>query len=321
MPVYLVTGGGGFIGSNIVEELLRMGERVRVLDNFSTGRRDNLVVVQQLVEAGDRLEVIEGDLRSYHIVQNAVQGVDYVLHQGAIVSVPLSVNDPLTCNEVNVVGTLNVLQAAREAGVKRLVYASSSSVYGNSPTLPKAETMRPNPLSPYAISKLAGEQYCQAFWQLYGFETVCLRYFNVFGPRQDPTSHYSAVIPKFITAALQGLPLVIYGDGEQTRDFTYVSDIVVANLLACHAPKGPGQVMNVSCGERYSLLDVVKHLEQLLGARDLEVQYAEPRLGDVKHSQADIKKAAALLGYEPNADFQEGLRRTVEHYRSAHPFT
>ncbi len=253
MSTYLVTGGGGFIGSNIVEELLRRGEQVKVLDNFSTGRRGNLTVVQQAIRPGNRLEIIEGDLRSYHIVWNAVEGVDYVLHQGALPSVPRSVRDPLTTNEVNVVGTLNLLQAAREVGVKRLVYASSSSVYGNSPVLPKVETMCPNPLSPYAIAKLAGEQYCQSFWKLYGFETVCLRYFNVFGPHQDPNSQYSAVIPKFVMAALQDESLVIHGDGKQSRDFTYITNVVTANLLACQAVEAPGQVMNVSCGQRQSL--------------------------------------------------------------------
>ncbi len=316
MSIYLVTGGSGFIGSNLVEALLHQGEQVKVLDNFSTGRRSNLAAIQKLTRSGDLLQIIEGDLRSYHIVQNAVQDVDYILHQGALPSVPRSVHDPLTSNEVNVVGTLNILQAAREAGVKRLVYASSSSVYGDNSTLPKVETMAPNPLSPYAIAKLAGEQYCQSFWRLYGFETVCLRYFNVFGPRQDPTSHYSAVIPKFIMAALQGKPLPIHGDGHQSRDFTYISNVIEANLLACRAPEAPGQVMNVSCGERYSLLDLVEYLGQLLGVAQLQVQHIETRLGDVKHSQADIQKAKTVLNYEPIVDFQEGLRQTIEHYRS-----
>ncbi len=315
MSVYLVTGGGGFIGSNIVEELLRRGEQVRVLDNFSTGQRRNLALVQQATQPNRCLEIIEGDLRSYHIVQRAVQDVDYVLHQGALPSVPRSVYDPLTSNEVNVVGTLNLLQAARETGVKRLVYASSSSIYGNSATLPKIETMCPNPLSPYAIAKLAGEQYCHSFWQLYQFETVCLRYFNVFGPRQDPASQYSAVIPKFITAALKGEPLIIQGDGRQSRDFTYISNVVSANLLACQATESPGQVMNVSCGQRHSLLNLVEQLGQLLEGVTLKVRHIEARLGDVRHSQADIQKARRLLGYEPKVNFEEGLRRTLEYYR------
>ena len=311
MATYLITGGAGFIGSHIVEELLRRGERVRVLDNFVTGRRENLSPVRP----NERLEVVEGDLRSYHLVREAVQGIDYVLHQGALPSVPRSVRDPLTTNEVNVVGTLNVLQAARDAGVKRLVYASSSSIYGNSPALPKVETLCPRPLSPYAISKLAAEQYCQTFWQLYGFETVCLRYFNVFGPRQDPTSQYSAVIPKFITAALKDEPLTIHGDGQQSRDFTYVANVVAANLLACQAPQAPGQVMNASCGQRYSLLDLIERLEQLLG-KPLCVEHAEPRPGDVKHSQADISLARQVLGYEPAVDFEAGLKTTVAWYQS-----
>lgn len=315
MAIYLVTGGAGFIGSNIVEELLRQGERVRVLDNFATGRRENLVLVQQDTQPSQRLEVVEGDLRSYHIVQEAVRGIDYVLHQGALPSVPRSVRDPLTSNEVNVVGTLNILQAARQAGVKRLVYASSSSIYGNSPTLPKIETMGSNPLSPYAISKLAAEQYCQIFWQLYGFETVCLRYFNVFGPRQDPTSQYSAVIPKFISAALKDEPLLIHDDGQQSRDFTYIANVVSANLLACQASDAPGQVMNTSCGQRYSLLDLVARLEKLLD-RSLRIEHTESRQGDVKHSQADIGKAKELLGYEPLVDFETGLKQTVEWYKN-----
>jgi UDP-glucose 4-epimerase len=226
------------------------------------------------------------------------------------------VHDPLTTNEVNVVGTLNVLQAAREAGVKRVVYASSSSVYGNSQALPKIETMRENPLSPYAVSKLAGEQYCQTFWRLYGLETVCLRYFNVFGPRQDPNSQYSAVVPKFVAAALQGEALTIHGDGKQSRDFTYVSDVAAANLLACHAQEAPGQVLNISRGERHTLLDLVEHLKQSLTTENVRVQHVESRLGDVKYSQADIRKAKALLRYEPQIGFAEGLRRTIEYYRS-----
>lgn len=316
MSAFLVTGGAGFIGSNIVEELLRQGNRVRVLDNFSTGRRENLAAAQRFAQPADRMEVVEGDLRSYPVVLAAVQGIDYILHQGALPSIPRSVDDPLTTNEVNVVGTLNVLQAAREARVKRLVYASSSSVYGNSLGLPKVETMRPNPLSPYAVSKLTGEQYCQTFWRLYGLETVCLRYFNVFGPRQDPTSQYSAVVPKFIAAALQGEALVIHGDGKQSRDFTYVSNVAAANLLACNAREAPGQVLNISCGERHTLLDLVEHLRQQLDAEEVRVQHVEPRLGDVKHSQADIEGARAVLQYEPQVDFAEGLSRTIEYYQS-----
>jgi nucleoside-diphosphate-sugar epimerase len=305
MVFYLVTGGAGFIGSNIVAHLVSLGERVRVLDNFSTGRRVNLAPLV------DRIEVIEGDVRSYHIVWEAVQGVDFVLHQAALPSVPRSVRDPLTTNEVNVVGTLNVLQAAREAGVKRVVYASSSSVYGDSAELPKRETMCPRPMSPYAISKLAAEQYCQVFWRLYGLETICLRYFNVFGPRQDPASQYAAVIPRFITAMLEQRPLTVYGDGEQSRDFTHVDNVVQANLLACQAPNGPGQVFNIACGQRYTLLQLIDLLREITG-REPQVVHGPPRPGDVRHSQADISRASQVLGYAPRVNFADGLARTVE---------
>ncbi len=314
MGIYLITGGAGFIGSNIAEELLQRGHNVRILDNFSTGQRRNIELLKTNLPSAAQLTVIEGDLRSYHIVQEAVEGADYILHQGALPSVPRSVRDPLTSNEVNVVGTLNLLQAARQAGVKRLVYASSSSIYGDNPTLPKVETMEPMPLSPYAVSKLAAEQYCRVFHQLYGFETVALRYFNVFGPRQDPNSFYSAVIPKFISAALQNKPLTVHGDGLQSRDFTYIANVVNANLLACESSDAAGQVMNVSCGERYTLLDLIRALETLLG-KPIKVQHTNPRPGDVKHSQADISRARKLLGYEPLVGFKEGLAKTVAWYR------
>lgn len=317
MNAFLVTGGSGFIGSNIVEKLLRQGHYVRVLDNFSTGQRQNIKLIRQSVQPKNRLEIIEGDFRSYHIVQEAVQGIDYILHQGALPSVPRSIKDPLTSNEVNVVGTLNLLQAARKAGVKRLIYASSSSVYGSNPTLPKVETMKIEPVSPYAISKLAAEQYCRTFSQLYGFETVSLRYFNVFGPRQDPASLYSAVIPKFIIAALEGKPVTVHGDGLQSRDFTYIANVINANLLACESHEATGQVMNVSCGQRFTLLDLVKELEILLD-KPIEVHHTETRPGDVKHSQADITRAQKLLGYEPLVSFQSGLEKTVAWYKSHH---
>ncbi len=307
MPFYLVTGGAGFIGSNIVTHLVARGDQVRVLDNFSTGRRENLAAV------AERIEVVEGDIRSYHLVQQAVAGVDFVLHQAALPSVPRSVRDPITSNEVNVLGTLNLLQAAREAGVRRLVYASSSSIYGSNAALPKHEAMCPAPLSPYAISKLAGEQYCRVFWQLYGFETVCLRYFNVFGPQQDPTSQYSAVIPRFITALLENRPLTVYGDGSQSRDFTYVANVVQCNLLACAAPQAPGQVFNVACGQRFSLLELVDHLAQITG-RSPQVQYAAGRPGEVPHSLAAIERARDVLGYQPEFDFDKGLAETVNWY-------
>ena len=307
MSFYLVTGGAGFIGSNIVAHLVARGDQVRVLDNFSTGRRENLAAV------AEHIEVVEGDIRSYHLVQQAVADVDYVLHQAALPSVPRSVRDPITTNEVNVLGTLNLLQAAREAGVRRLVYASSSSIYGNSDALPKHEAMSPAPVSPYAISKLAGEQYCRVFWQLYGFETVCLRYFNVFGPRQDPTSQYSAVIPRFITALLENRPLTIYGDGSQSRDFTYVANVVRCNLFACAAPQAPGQVLNVACGQRFSLLELVDHLAQITG-RSPQVLHAAGRPGEVPHSLAAIDLARDVLGYQPEFDFDKGLAETVKWY-------
>lgn len=310
MAHYLVTGGAGFIGSNLVAELVARGEQVRVLDNFSTGRRTNLEPYL------NRIEVMEGDIRSYHLVRQATAGMDYVLHQAALPSVPRSVRDPLTSNEVNITGTLNMLQAALEVGVKRLVFASSSSVYGDAPALPKQESMTPWPRSPYAISKLAAEQYCQVFWQLYGLETVALRYFNVFGPGQDPASQYAAVIPKFITALLAEERPVIYGDGSQSRDFTFVSNVVQANLKACTAPDAAGGVFNIACGERYSLLELVARLARLTRGR-CDVLHAAARPGDVPHSQADISLACSRLGYEPQHSLAEGLRRTIEWYQSA----
>lgn len=301
---YLVTGGAGFIGSNIVKELLERGEKVRVLDNFSTGKRENLLPFN----GNPNLEVIEGDLRSFHIVRDAVRGCDYILHQGALPSVPRSIKDPITSNEVNINGTLHILEAAREFGIKRVVFASSSSVYGNSDTLPKVETMPVAPLSPYALTKYAGERYCQVFHALYGVETVALRYFNVFGPNQDPTSQYSAVIPKFIKMIKEGRRPVIYGDGTQSRDFTYVSNNVEANLLACTAPDVAGEVFNIACGERYTLLDLVHTINEILGTR-VEPLFEPPRPGDVKHSLAGIEKARQKLGFEVKVKFREGLEK------------
>jgi UDP-glucose 4-epimerase len=314
VPLYLVTGGAGFIGSHIVEEMLRRGERVRAFDNFSTGRRENLTFDDARIVSHENLEVIEGDIRDTSAVNAATAGVDFVLHQAALPSVPRSILDPLTTNEVNVTGTLNVLVAARDANVKRVVYASSSSVYGNSPTLPKHEGMQTQPLSPYAVSKLAGERYCIAFHQVYGLPTVCIRYFNVFGHRQDPTSQYSAVIPKFITAMLQGVSPTIYGDGLQSRDFTHVANVVRANLLACEREEAIGAVMNVACGERYTLLDLHSALQQTIGT-DVPPIFAAERAGDVKHSMAAIEVAREKLGYAPIVNWKEGLRRTVEWYR------
>jgi nucleoside-diphosphate-sugar epimerase len=315
MATYLVTGGAGFIGSHIVDELVRRGEHVRVLDNFSTGKRANLQLPTSNLQLPTAIDIIEGDIRDRDTVQRAVTGVDYVLHQAALPSVQRSVDDPLTTNEINVTGTLNVLLAAREARVKRVVFASSSAVYGNSPTLPKHETMPTNPLSPYAVSKLAGETYGRVFYEVYGLPTVALRYFNVFGPRQDPNSQYSAVIPLFIAAMLRGDPPTIYGDGLQSRDFTYVANVVRANLLACDRDEAIGQVMNVACGERYTLLDLHHDLVKLTG-RVLQPIFAPARPGDVKHSMAAIEQAQQTLGYAPVVDWREGLRRTVEWYQA-----
>ncbi len=305
---YLVTGGAGFIGSNIVEELLSRGESVRVLDNFSTGRRENLK------EFANDIELIEGDIRSLSTVYRAVDGVDFILHQAALPSVPRSIADPVTTNEVNITGTLNVLIAARDRGVKRVVFASSSSVYGNDPRQPKHEDMRPRPMSPYAISKLAGEVYCNVFTQLYGLDTVILRYFNIFGPRQDPTSQYSAVIPKFIGLMLKNRRPIIYGDGKQTRDFTYVENIVSANLKACESERLPEErIFNCACGNQISLQELVISLNRILG-KDLNPIFEDPRPGDVKHSYADVSRAVHHLNYQPAVPFHGGLKRTVEWF-------
>ena len=300
----LVTGGGGFIGSHVAARLRDDGHEVRILDSFATGRRSNL-------RALEGIELIEGDIQSYERAATATRGCDVVLHQAALPSVPRSVQDPLMTNVVNVTGTLNVLLASRDNGVRRVVYASSSSVYGASPELPKVETLRPWPISPYSVSKLAGEGYCRSFWNVYGLETVALRYFNVFGPRQDPNSQYSAVIPRFITAGLEGHAPLIFGDGEQSRDFTYVDNVVEANVLAMHAPDVAGEVVNVACGERITLNAVVRELGALLG-RTIEPEYAPRRTGDVVHSVADIGRARAMLGYEPLIPFAEGLRLTLD---------
>jgi UDP-glucose 4-epimerase len=307
MTLYLVTGGAGFIGSHIVDEVLLRGNGVRVLDNFSTGRRENIA------HALKDIELVEGDIREAETVRRAMAGVDYVLHQAALPSVQRSVQDPLTTNDVNVRGTLNVLQAAKEAGVKRVVVASSSSVYGDSPTLPKHEAMPTAPRSPYAVSKLAAERYALSFNTVYGLPTVALRYFNVFGPRQDPTSQYSAVIPRFITAMLNGESPTIYGDGTQSRDFTYVANVVNANLLACEREQAVGHALNIACGERYTLLDLQAELQKILGIEVAPV-FAEGRKGDVKHSLAAIELAKENLEYTPAVDFTSGLKYTVKFY-------
>lgn len=310
MALYLVTGGAGFIGSNIVEELVKRGDKVRVLDNFATGKRENLVPFM------DKIELIEGDIRSYHIVREAMQGVDFILHQAALPSVPRSIKDPITTNEVNVTGVLHILDAAKDAKVKRVVFASSSSIYGDVDVLPKTEDMLPRPLSPYAVSKYSGERYCQVFTKLYGLETVCLRYFNVFGPRQDPASQYSAVIPKFIKTIKSGESPVIFGDGEQSRDFTYIENVVQANLLACE--KGDeditGEVFNIACGKRITVNEMVKSIKKLLNS-DVEIKYNKQRMGDVKHSLANIGKAQQFLGYRVLVDFNEGLKRLVDSFK------
>jgi UDP-glucose 4-epimerase len=308
--MYLITGGAGFIGANLAEALVRDGERVRIFDNFSSGSLDNLRAIR------DRIELVEGDLRDYAAVQRAMQGVAYVSHQGALRSVERSVDDPLSSDEVNVHGTLHVLMAARDTpGVKRVVYASSSSVYGENPTLPKVEDQTPAPVSPYAVSKLAAEHYCRVFSKLYGVETVSLRYFNVFGPKQSPQSKYAAVIPLFMRAALHDEPLEIHGDGEQSRDFTYIDNVVRANRLSLSTPGVSGAVFNVACNERHSLLDIVSGLEQLLG-RALTRNHVASRRGDVRHTQASIARIEAELDYHPSVPFAEGLRRTWEWYRA-----
>ncbi len=311
MPcMFLVTGGAGFIGSHVAERLLRDGHRVRVLDNFSSGRRENLACAM----GNSRLEVVKGDLRDAGAVVAATRGVEVIFHQAAMRSVPRSVDDPLGANENNVTGTLNVLIAARQAAVRRVVYASSSSIYGDRPDLPKREDQPPAPISPYAVSKLAGELYCAAWSRLYGLETVGLRYFNVFGPRQDPESQYAAVIPRFITWALAGAPLEVHGDGTQSRDFTHIDNVVEANLLAASAPGVAGETFNVGCGSRVSLLEIIRFLEGILG-RKLERRHTALRQGDVPHTQADIGKAKRFLDYVPLVEFEEGLRRTVEYFR------
>ncbi|MEK6323372.1 MAG: SDR family oxidoreductase [Acidobacteriota bacterium] len=306
---YLVTGGAGFIGSHISERLVREGHRVRVLDDFSSGKETNLEAFR------DGVEVVRGDIRDPRLVNDAATGVDIVFHEAALGSVPRSVADPLTTHEVNITGTLNVLLAAREAGVKRVVYASSSSVYGETPVLPKREDMTVQPLSPYALSKLVGEHYANVFKHVYDFEVVCLRYFNIFGPRQDLESQYAAVIPRFITALLSGKSPIVYGDGLQSRDFTYVDNVVDANLLASEADGAAGQAFNVACGGRYTLVDLLAKLRELIGT-EIEATHEAARAGDVRDSQASIEAARRTLGYQVSVGFEEGLLRTVDWYRN-----
>ena len=304
----LITGGGGFIGSNLARGLLAAGHEVRVLDNFSTGRRENLVEIK-----GD-IELMEGDIQSAGQVTDAVQGIDVVFHQAALPSVPRSISDPVTSSTVNVNGTLNVLVAARDAGVTRTIFASSSSVYGANPALPKEEQMATLPMSPYAVSKLAAEGYCRAFTNVYGMETVALRYFNVFGPLQDPTSQYAAVLPNFITAALEDRQPTIFGDGEQSRDFTFIENVVSANILAATAPDASGRTFNVACGKAVKLNEVIELIAELTG-KTIEANYEDARTGDIRNSLADITAASEVLGYQPLVDFREGLSRTIDHFR------
>ncbi|MFQ3631319.1 SDR family oxidoreductase [Roseiflexus sp.] len=314
MAHVLVTGGAGFIGSHLVEALLRRGDRVRVFDNFSTGRHENLAHIR------GEVEIIEGDLRDEDAVRRAVTGVEIVFHQAALASVQRSVDDPVTTNAVNVTGTLYVLTAARDVGVQRVVFASSSSVYGDTPTLPKVETQAPQPLSPYAVSKLAGEQYCMAFSTVYGLPAIALRYFNVFGPRQDPHSEYAAVIPRFIDRMVRGLPPIIYGDGLQSRDFTYIENVVAANLAAADAPADCSAVFNVGAGERTSLIELAEQINRLLGSA-FAPDHRPPRPGDVRHSQASIAAIGEALGYTPHISLAEGLSRTIDwfRYKETHP--
>jgi UDP-glucose 4-epimerase len=308
MRTFLVTGGAGFIGSHIAEALVQRGDRVRVLDNLSTGHRANLE------PCGDALEFIEGDVADPTAVAEAVRGVDCIFHEAALASVPRSVEAPLDTNAACVTGTVTLLDAARRAGVRRLVYAASSSAYGDRPSSPKRETDLPAPISPYGAAKLAAEYYCQAFTATYGFETVALRYFNVFGPRQDPDSPYSAVIPLFITALLAGKRPTVYGDGQQSRDFTFVANVVHGNLLAADAPNAAGRMFNLANGRATSLLSLISQLNELLGTQ-VEPIHAPPRVGDIKESLADISAARQALGYEPQVGFEEGLRQSIGYYR------
>lgn len=310
MTTYLITGGAGFIGSNIAARLVKEeGSKVKVLDNFSTGKRENISAFL------DRIEVIEADIRDSNEVKKSLEGVDYCFHQAALPSVERSIKDPRTSNEVNITGTLNILIAAKDLGVKRVIYASSSSAYGDTPVLPKREDMNPSPLSPYAVTKLTGEEYCHLFYTIYGLQTISLRYFNVFGPNQDPTSPYAAVIPKFITAILTGKEVIIYGDGGQSRDFTYIDNVVSANILATKTNMGFGETFNIACGQRVTLNELAKSVAKIFNV-DIKPVHVDPRPGDVRHSLADISKAQTCLGYEPKIGFEKGLALTVEWYKN-----
>jgi len=308
MSLYLVTGGAGFIGSNIVEELVNTGEKVRVIDNFITGKRENL---NQVI---DKIELIEGDILDIKKLKFALKNVDFVLHQAALRSVPRSVEDPVSTNEVNIRGTLLLLKYAKEANVKRVVFASSSSIYGDAPELPKKETQLPAPISPYAVSKITGEYYCYVYSKIYGLETVCLRYFNVFGPKQDPASEYAAVIPKFIMCALKDQQFEIHGDGLQSRDFSYIDNVVEANILASKAKNVSGEVFNIACGKSYKLMDIVNIIKNTL-KKDLKYIHTKSRIGDVRHTLADISKAQKLLKYKVKTDFKQGMKKTIAYFK------
>ncbi|MDI6642188.1 MAG: SDR family oxidoreductase [Elusimicrobiota bacterium] len=316
MSLFLVTGGAGFIGSHIVDGLLRLGEReemevvVRVIDNFSTGKKENIKNVL------NRIELIEGDIRDEMSLRIALKGVDFVLHQAALRSVPRSMEDPISTNDVNVAGTLLLLKLSKEAKVKRLIYASSSSVYGNSPELPKKELQLPQPVSPYAVSKLTGEYYCRVYSETFGLQTLSLRYFNVFGPRQDPLSQYAAVIPKFINLAINNKPFEIHGDGKQSRDFSYIDNVVEANILAVKSNKRfCGEVFNIACGKNYTILEVAKTIEKVLKNK-LEYDFTKPRPGDVRHTLADISLAKKYFGYKVVVNFQKGMERTIKYFQT-----
>jgi len=308
MSNYLVTGGAGFIGSHLVERLVNDGKPVRVLDNFSTGKRENLAPFTE------KIVLCEGDLRQPEDCRKACEGIDIIFHEGAVPSVPVSVEDPKTSHEANIDGTFNLLMAAWDAGCKRVIFAASSSAYGDLPELPKRESAKPEPLSPYALNKLVGEYYLQVFYKCYGLETISLRYFNVFGPRQDPKSQYAAAIPAFVTAILHEQPPTIYGDGEQTRDFTFIDNVVHANMLAARVEHTHGEVVNIACGERVSVNQIIKTINELLG-KNVPSNYTDVRAGDVKHSLADISLAREVIGYEPVINFEDGLRKAIDWYR------
>jgi UDP-glucose 4-epimerase len=309
--IYLVTGGAGFIGSHVAAALAASGASVRVIDDLSTGYTENLE------EIGGDFEFVRGSLNDADALARALGGVEVVFHEAAIPSVPRSVENPAETHRACAEATFSLLVAARRAGVRRLVYAASSSAYGDQPALPKVEEMRPDPLSPYAAAKLVGEYYCQVWWRSYGFEAVSLRYFNVFGPRQDPGSPYSGVISRFISALMRGERPVIYGDGEQTRDFTYVSNVVDANLRAAETPRGVGEVINVANGVRVTLNELLDTLKGITGKTEVEAEYRDPRVGDVRHSLADITRARELLGYEPRVGLEDGLRKTIEWWKQS----